>query len=253
MYQLSSEDCDKVGQCKIKGVIFDFSQTLVNSANGFRSAEKKVERKIYVDLGLDSWSDFLEVYRKVRENFHSNFTFSRKAIWEEVYRHYSQEPKESLLKCWEREYWQEVSSKTIIFPETYNVLEGLNYKYQLGLITNTQGSSRSGEHRISQLPHLKSFFGEITVAGEQGLPPKPDSAPFRICLEGLNLEPSQAVFVGDDYKIDIQGASEAGLHSIWIKHHSLSRNWPEVEVKTSVPVINSLKGLLDMERILQLN
>ena len=49
--------------------------------------------------------------------------------------------------------------------------------------------------------------------------------------------------MGDDWRIDICGAGDAGLHPIWLKHHSVKRNWPDVQ--TSVPVITSLEQLLD--------
>ena len=37
----------------IKAVIFDFGQTLVDSAEGFRSAEKQVEKKIFDEINND--------------------------------------------------------------------------------------------------------------------------------------------------------------------------------------------------------
>ena len=85
------------------------------------------------------------------------------------------------------------------------------------------------------------------MAGEEGVPPKPNPEPFRLCLEELHLDPSEAVYVGDDYRIDICGARDAGLHPIWIKHHLVKRNWPEV--KTTAPVIPSLDELLELEKL----
>jgi putative hydrolase of the HAD superfamily len=63
----------------------------------------------------------------------------------------------------------------------------------------------------------------------------------------LGVEPSEAVYVGDDYRIDICGAKDAGLHSVWIKHHLVKRNWPDVE--TEVPIISSLNQLLELEKL----
>lgn len=235
----------------IKAIFFDFSQTLVDSADGFRTAEKAAERKIYTDLGLGSWNDFLKNYRKIRKDFHSRATFSRKTIWKKVYEYYCQQPNESLLKNWEHEYWQEVKCKTETFPETHRVLDKLSCKYQLALITNTQGEDFMEKHRVSEFPWLKRFFKEIIVAGESGVPPKPDPTPFRVCLKRLGMEVDQAVFVGDDWQVDIRGAFDAGLHPIWLKHHSLSRNWPNVKIP--IPVITSLEELLNLEEVLSVN
>jgi hypothetical protein len=35
------------------------------------------------------------------------------------------------------------------------------------------------------------------------------------------------------------------LYPVWLKHFSVRRNWPQVQ--TSVPVITSLKQLLDLD------
>ena len=53
--------------------------------------------------------------------------------------------------------------------------------------------------------------------------------------------------MGDDYRIDICGARDAGLYPVWLKHYSVRRNWPQVQ--TSVPVITSLNQLLDLDYI----
>ena len=141
-----------------------------------------------------------------------------------------------------------MTAETILFPETERVLEKLASRYLLALVTNTQGQRESHEHRFFNFPHLERMFKVIIKAGESGLPPKSDSAPFLLCLEKLGIEPAEAVFVGDDWRIDICGAQNAGIKPIWLKHHTVSRTWPDVE--TSVPVITSLDQLLDLNSIL---
>ena len=231
----------------IKSVIFDFGQTLVNSADGFRVAEKEAQAKLFSNLGLTIQDDFLTNYRRLRKTLHEQSNFSRKFLFHEVYYYYCLAPDEKLLEQWETEYWETVKANTSLFPEALEVLKGLNARYQVALISNTQGQKTAGTHRISLFPEIEKFFKAIIVAGEGGIPPKPDPEPFRICLEKLQLKASQAVYVGDDYRIDVCGARDAGLHPIWLKHHNVQRNWPEVQ--TSVPVVTSLEQLLDLESI----
>ncbi len=102
-------------------------------------------------------------------------------------------------------------------------------------------------HHISQLPELEKYFQVIIVAGEKGIPPKPNPQPFRLCLQKLDIDPSEAVYVGDDYRIDICGAHDAGLHPVWLQHRSVRRNWPEV--KTDAPIITRLDELLDLNKL----
>jgi HAD superfamily hydrolase (TIGR01549 family) len=180
---------------------------------------------------------------------HNRSDFSRKSLWQEVYHFYGLKPDVRLLEAWETTYWETVKINSSLFPETVKVLKSLSSEYQLGMITNTQGQQRSGTHRISQFPELETYFKVIIVAGENSIPPKPDPEPFRLCLEGLNLKPSEAVYVGDDYRIDVCGAQDAGLHAVWLQHHSVSRSWPDVQ--TSAPIISHLDEVLDMERMVK--
>ena len=237
----------------IKAVIFDFGQTLVDSADGFRAAEKEVQAKIFSDLvsisEIGSREAFLDVYRQIRTKNHDNAIFSRVDTWQAVYRHYHVELDRIRLDNWETSYWEKVKSDTRIFPETRKVLGNLTNSYRLALITNTQGQKTTEPHRLSQYPELEHFFEVIIVAGQGDVPPKPDPKPFRLCLKKLGLKHHEAVYVGDDWRIDVCGAKNAGLRPVWLKHHSVHRNWPVVE--TSVPVVNHLKQLLDLDEVLQ--
>jgi len=231
----------------IKAVIFDFGQTLVDSANGFRRAEKEAQDKLFTNLGLTVREDFLAIYRRLRKEFHDRSNFSRNSLWQEVFFYYCVAVESELLVRWETDYWDTVKKHTILFPEVTGVLSYLRTRYEIALITNTQGQKASGTHRISLYPELEKFFKVMVVAGEGGTPPKPDSRPFHQCLEKLGILPFEAVYIGDDWRIDICGARDAGMHPIWLKHHSVKRNWPEVE--DSVPVIRSLEELIDLEKL----
>ncbi|MBC8246152.1 MAG: hypothetical protein H8E81_01075, partial [Deltaproteobacteria bacterium] len=73
------------GIIMIKAVLFDFGQTLVNSADGFRLAEKEAKEKLFSDLSLTRREDFLNIYRRLRQEFHEKSNFSRISLWQEVY------------------------------------------------------------------------------------------------------------------------------------------------------------------------
>ena len=232
----------------IKALIFDFGQTLVDSADAFRTAEKEAKERLFARLDSEpdgpSWDAFLSRYRSIRKEFHRCSNFSRKAIWQAVCQAFNHKPDLNRFEKWENEYWAQVGSRTHPFPETVSVLEELSRRYQLSLVTNTQGQKNSENHRLALFPQLEKFFQVIIVAGESGIPPKPDLEPFRLCLEQLKILPHEAVFIGDDWRIDICGAREAGIQPIWLRHHSVTRNWPDVETHT--PIITSLDELHDL-------
>jgi len=231
----------------LKAVIFDFGQTLVDSAHGFRTAEKEAQGKLFTHLGLSLFHDFLANYRRIRKTFHDRSNFSRKLIWLEVYQYYDLTPDPDLLDKWETTYWETVKAHTTLFPEAEHVLQTLSRRYKVALISNTQGQRATGTHRLSQFPELEAFFEAIIVAGEGNIPPKPAAEPFRLCLQKLQIAASDAVYVGDDWRIDICGARDAGLHPVWLKHHTVRRSWPAQE--NSVPTITRLEQLLELENL----
>lgn len=232
----------------IKAIIFDFGQTLADSADGFRAAEKQAQKKIFSNLALTSWQEFIENYRKIRQQFQEESNFSRIAMWQEVYWYYCRQCSQDLLEEWEGKYWEKVEAETKLFPETEDVLSKLAVDYKIALITNTQGQLKSDKHRIALFSQLERFFDNIIIAGESGIPTKPDPAPFLLCLKKLGVTADEAIYVGDDWRIDICGAKNVGIKPIWLKHHSVNRNWTDVE--TSVAIINRLDCLLDLERLL---
>ena len=234
----------------IRAIIFDFGQTLVDSADGFRMAEKEMQQKAFAALGLADREEFLMVYRRIRAAFHARSHFSRKAILEGVLRHYGQDKDPGLLEEWETDYWEQIRSMTRVFPEAEDVLDALGTSgYRLAMITNAQGQKQEGKHRLGNYPQLERFFGIIIVAGEGGIPPKPDPAPFFLCLERLGLPAEEAVYVGDDWRIDICSSEAVGMHPVWLQHHTVQRKWPVVE--SSAPVIHSLERLLNVENLLK--
>lgn len=233
----------------IKAIIFDFGQTLVDSANGFRMAEKVAKEKIFEVLQFQGketdQSVFLNEYRRLRKYFHNISNFSRVSIWEAVHQHFGNQADLADLEQMEQDYWNQVKQLTEPFPETIEVLGKLSQKYQLGIISNTQGQKTSTSHRMALFPEIESFFEVIIVAGESGIPPKPAAKPFELCLEQMKIKPAEAIYVGDDYRNDVKGSGATGLVPVWLKHRSVQRNWPEV--KTTAITIRDLNELLTLK------
>ncbi len=232
----------------IKAVVFDFGQTLVNSAEGFRTAETRIQKKLFEHLGSGlAWETFIESYRSKRRSYKDSVNLSKRLLWQDVLVGFGMHPDAQQLVTWESEYWETVAADTEPFPEAEQVLKSLQKQFRLAVISNAQGTAASSKHRITQHPRLTEFFETIIVAGDNHIPPKPDPKAFLVCLNQLNLSPDQVMYVGDDWHNDIQGALSAGITPIWIKHYLVKRNWPEVS--SSVRVITSLHELLDPEII----
>ena len=233
----------------VRAVVFDFGQTLVDSAGGFRAAEKQLQARLLAGLpGVDP-EPFLEYYRQQRFEFQQRSDFSRKALCLAVLDHYGHPADPAVVEAWETDYWESVRANTREFPEARGVLQTLKLSFRLGLVTNTQGQGREGTHRLGDFPELIAHFDAVVIAGEAGVPEKPALRPFRMCLERLGCLPEEGVYVGDDWRIDLCGARGAGMHAVWLQHRSTRRNWPSVAGE--FPVIGSLDELLQLPLLLE--
>ncbi len=227
----------------IKAIIFDFTQTLVDSSSGFRLAEKRVQKDIFSFLKLSDWDKFITTYREIRVESLALFGNSRFRMWQKVCNNFNPESETSFLQELEQEYWDIVTQHTFLFPETLIVLDKLAKTYKLGLISNTQGQpGNARNHLLMEFKILDSYFQSIVIAGEDSIPPKPDSTPFKICLDQLKTDASDAIYVGDDWENDVNGSRRAGLEPVWLKHERVKRNWPDKN--SSVTEICNLEQLL---------
>jgi len=211
----------------------------------YRACEKNAKEDLFQDMrakGADlEWKAFVARYREIRKAFHARSQLSRPDIWRAVYAAFGIGADVSRLLDWERDYWQTVKSRTKPFSETTGVLESLSQACRLALVTNTQGQKSGGSHRIALFPAIERFFEVVVVAGEGGVPPKPDPQAFQAALDAMKIVPAEAAYVGDDWRNDVCGARDAGLQPVWLKHHSVHRNWPQVSA--DVPVIHDLREL----------
>ena len=225
----------------VKAVIFDFGQTLVDSADGFRTAEREAQDRILAALEGVERDRFMDVYRRVRKAHHERSRLSRHEIWRAVCDALRRSIDERRLVAWEGEYWKRVNGLTRAFPDARRTLEALRATHRLALVSNTQGQAGGDAHRLSEFPDLERVFECIVIAGENGIAAKPDAQPFVRCLQQMKLDPGDCFYVGDDYRFDVCGSRDAGLRPIWLKHRSVRRNWPDVDA--NVPVITSLDEL----------
>lgn len=237
----------------IAALLFDFIETLGSAADGFRAAEKAVQRKIFEHLqvphlGPVEWPGFQEIYRRERKSFHERGCFSRRLLWERVYAGLGRTREEDLLDRWEDEYWTTVEASMRLFPEAPAVLSGLASRFRLGLVTNQQRQGGTRGLSFPAFSEVAPYFPVLVVGGEEGVPPKPAPAAFQEGLRRLGVRAEEAVFVGDDWKVDICGAREVGIRPVWLQHHSVQRNWPPGDAQ--VTVISSLWPLLQLESLL---
>jgi 2-haloalkanoic acid dehalogenase type II len=75
---------------------------------------------------------------------------------------------------------------------------------------------------------------------------KPHRSAFLAACDALGVEPSEALYVGDTPRTDIEGSRRAGLQSIWINRRSIA--WPD----DLDPPDLTITSLIDLPRAMSL-
>jgi HAD superfamily hydrolase (TIGR01509 family) len=106
--------------------------------------------------------------------------------------------------------WQEYVS---LDPETIPTLQALRTHKQLALVSNFEHPLHV--HALLAELNLTGFFDGIVVSGDVGVE-KPDPRIFDPVLAQAQLQPADALYVGDTLD-DVRGARAAGLTPILIR------------------------------------
>lgn len=73
---------------------------------------------------------------------------------------------------------------------------------------------------------LLSHVDEVVISGELGCG-KPHPAIFESILRRLDVEPSDALMVGDSVRRDIEGAASMGIPGVWCRNGRTDIGWPD--------------------------
>ena len=94
------------------------------------------------------------------------------------------------------------------------LLEDLGRNFRLGLLSNYPDSDaiRASLKKIG----IYECFDAILVSGEVGRV-KPHALPFQRILDELETSAERALYVGDNWLGDIQGAKRVGMSAAWIR------------------------------------
>jgi HAD superfamily hydrolase (TIGR01549 family) len=121
------------------------------------------------------------------------------------------------------------------------VLRELKKKYKLGLISNF-GIPECG-HKLLENFGLRKFFDMIIISAEVNQR-KPSPEIFKKALLGLNVDASEAVFVGDMLELDVKGPKSIGIKAILIERKP-------TEAEASIKPDRVIKSLPELLTILE--
>ncbi|NEW07793.1 HAD family hydrolase [Paenibacillus sp. SYP-B3998] len=102
-------------------------------------------------------------------------------------------------------------------PEVLEMLQRLEEKYLLGIITN--GPHDMQEGKIERLG-LEGLFPakQVWISNVVGIA-KPDPRIYQLALDYFNVKAEEALFVGDSWEADVAGPIRVGMKAIWLNKY----------------------------------
>ncbi len=199
------------GDYRIEAILFDLDDTLWPIVPVIQAAERRLQAWLqqHVPAVAERWS--IESLRARRAallqenpNFQIDFWALRHAGLTEAF--IACDADESLV-VQAMAVFSEARNAVTPFEDVIPALTRLGRRFKLGSISNGYADLQV----IGLAAHFK-----ISLAAHSFGHAKPDASIFHAACRALSVQPSQALYVGDDFQLDVVGAQNAGLQAVWI-------------------------------------
>jgi putative hydrolase of the HAD superfamily len=111
--------------------------------------------------------------------------------------------------------WMSIGMKMALYDDVAPALDGLKERgLTLGLISNVDRDISADYERLG----LGNWLEVKVISKDVGFN-KPHPQIFQVAVKEAGVKPAEAIYVGDQYDIDIVGANGAGMRGILIDRH----------------------------------
>ena len=130
---------------------------------------------------------------------------------------------------------QQFKMKLVLFDDVAPVLTDLKDRgLVLGLISNVEQDMTETFHELG----LTSWLDVVVTSQDAGFN-KPQPEIFHEALRRAGVQPSEAVYVGDQHQVDVIGANDAGMKGVLLDRGGY------FEEITDCPRIRSLNEVVE--------
>ncbi|HOA72013.1 MAG TPA: HAD family hydrolase [Phycisphaerae bacterium] len=157
---------------------------------------------------------------------------------------YGRRPTVDQIACLLRARYEAVVAAITAPPYLHDVLGALSGTYRLGIVSNYPDAPaiRASLQRLG----LAEFFQAVVISADVGRV-KPHPLPFQTCLDSLGVAPQQALFVGDNWLADVQGAKRMGMQAVrTVQYEAPERFDPQPGDAQPDAVISHLSEILPL-------
>ncbi len=204
----------------IKHVFFDLDHTLWDFDKNSALTFEKIFKIHNLDISLEN---FLEVYEPVNLRYWKRYSHDEIDQMELRYGRLRDTFKEigfgvdqTLIHDLSTDYIKYLSSFSHLFDGTIELLNYLQPKYQLHIITNGFEEAQLKKMNSSA---ITAYFKTITNAEMAGVK-KPNPIIFDHALKIANAQSQESIMIGDNYEADVLGAMNVGYDAIFFNYRN---------------------------------
>jgi len=137
----------------------------------------------------------------------------------------------------EKDYISLSPTKPKTFPNTHEVLEYLEGRYKLHIITNGFNDIQDTKMTSSGIKH----HFDVIITSESANQRKPSPDIFHLAMEKAGAAVEESIMIGDNLGSDIEGAKNVGMDHVWFNPN---RTFTSVKIQHEIKNLIELKSLL---------
>ena len=187
-------------------VLLDLDETICEHP---RSTADRLE-DAFEASGVDRFFDVVDFRRWLPKVVAESELELREKCFAGIADDYDREPADALAVA--RAYEDPDPTAVEFLPGAEAALDALAEDHVLALVTN--GGRETQREKLAALGIADRF--ETATYTEPGGPVKPDPDHFHRTLSALDVDPAEAVHVGNSLRSDVAGAHAAGVASVWL-------------------------------------
>jgi len=237
---------------KYKAVLFDLGSTLIEYEN--HSWDELGKTGILAAFPyLQSKFPHLTAVAEFGPQFYGhlrNILDSRKDYAEvelirtiaEIFKRMGLRTDDDTVETFAKIYYQPVSDQLTMIPNADRILARIKKAGMIiGLVSNSIFPEKYHRAEMDKLGLLQYF--NFTIFSSTIGTRKPGKEIFDLALSKAGVKPSEAIFIGDRFDVDILGAANAGIESVW-KYRSGRENPDGIEPDYSIEDLNELESIV---------
>ncbi len=220
----------------VTDIFFDLDHTLwdfeKNSALTFERLLVDFEVSISLEVFLEAYIPInLKYWRMYRNGEVSKETLRYERL-KYTFDQLSYNATDRLIQDMADQYMEVLTTYNHLFPGTHELLNYLQPKYRLHIITNGFTEVQGKKMKNSQIDQYFEVLVDSELAGVK----KPHPKIFKTALDMAGVSAAKSLMIGDSLEADILGAKAAGLQVLHFNAHGEATH-------AHAPIVHSLEEI----------